>query len=289
MVFNGRMFFLLRTIFRGNKSKYDFDCPRNLVESINEGTVALKNIYNKLKYDDITHFELKNKIFSAMTLMAKNIDNYYDIALECIQKYIDGLSDDENKVDLPDEIGYALGNCESDKEKKLKNILFTSLEENKEKIVCILSKAIWGNENFIFNFEKDKLFYYLDVAINYIVKIFDIENKNEYNYLYLGRCIEYILGIFRLRELGDSELNYKLSLNNSKIQLLYEYIEKIIDKVKNNELEIVSFLKLEITDKGQYKDIPDLLYAMLVYITGDTGSSNIKINIDENEENYDQS
>lgn len=87
-----------------------------------------------------------------------------------------------------------------------------------------------------------------------------------------------------MRELGDIELNYKLSLNNPKIQILYEYIEKIIDKVKNNKLGIISFLKLEISDKAQYKDIPDLLYAMLVYITGDTGSSNIKINIDETDD-----
>ena len=195
-----------------------------------------------------------------------------------MQKYFDG------SIKLPDNIGYALGSCNNDKEIQLKNILFDFPEEKKDKVVCILSKAIWGNRHFVFsdNVERDKLLYYLYVAIDYIVDMIDgkILNKNRD----IGKCIEYILGVFRLRELGDSQLNYKLSLNNPKIQTLYFYIEKIIEKVKNNECGIKSFLKLEISDKGQYKDIPDLLYAMLVYITGDTGSSNIKINIDETDD-----
>ncbi len=271
-IFYGRILFLVHKIFSENKSKYDRDCPRELVNSITNFSHAFKEIY----YD--VGNGLKPVVFNIMSLMAKNIDDYYDIAFEHMQKYFDG------SIKLPDNIGYALGSCNNDKEIQLKNILFDFPEEKKDKVVCILSKAIWGNRHFVFsdNVERDKLLYYLYVAIDYIVDMIDgkILNKNRD----IGKCIEYILGVFRLRELGDSQLNYKLSLNNPKIQTLYFYIEKIIEKVKNNEFGIKSFLKLEISDKGQYKDIPDLLYAMLVYITGDTGSSNIKINIDETDD-----
>ena len=44
-----------------------------------------------------------------------------------------------------------------------------------------------------------------------------------------------------------------------------------------NKIEIRSFLSLEIKNKGVYEDIPNILYALLLYITGAEGAGDIKI------------
>ena len=87
-------------------------------------------------------------------------------------------------------------------------------------------------------------------------------------------CLEYILGILRLRSLENETLNKKyLSLNNGNLLNLYRYLEIMI----SNHTKLYSFLKLEITNKGGYKFISDFMYAMLVYISGYNTDSEIRI------------
>ena len=97
-------------------------------------------------------------------------------------------------------------------------------------------------------------------------------------------CLEYILGILRLRALENETLNKKyLSLNNINLLKLYRYLEIMI----SNHIKLYSFLKLEITNKGGYDFIPDFMYALLVYISGYNTDSEIKIfgiNADFNDE-----
>lgn len=90
-------------------------------------------------------------------------------------------------------------------------------------------------------------------------------------------CLEYILGILRLRNLNDSKvIDRYLSLNSPEMRELYFYLELM---VKNN-IKIHSFLKLEISSKGIYNEICDLLYVMLVYVTGSDTEGEIRISID---------
>ena len=139
-----------------------------------------------------------------------------------------------------------------------------------EKAVCILSKAIWGNEDFIWNVPIANTLKYFEEAIKYIKKLCAGVNPNGKD---ITMCLEYILGALRLRKYNDSDLNYKLSMNNPLVRELYDLIEQIIDR----KIEIYSFLKLDVQNKGVYDAVPDLLYALLVYISGEKGAGDIKI------------
>ena len=80
----------------------------------------------------------------------------------------------------------------------------------------------------------------------------------------------------RLRSLNDSNLTSKyLSLNNPKMQELYTYLEELVE----TNIDINSFLKLEITSKGIYENMCDLLYVLLVYVTGQDTEGEIRISI----------
>ena len=152
------------------------------------------------------------------------------------------------------------------------------------KAIGILAKAIWNNEQFVYNADLDLLLNnYLPKAIDYIggalcrsggARILDEDVKS------VKYCLEYILGVMRLRNLKELNIIDKyLSLNNIKMQELYRYLETMVD----NNTKIFSFLNLDIASKGRYEKICDLLYVVLVYVTGNNTEGEIKIslNIDD--------
>lgn len=64
------------------------------------------------------------------------------------------------------------------------------------------------------------------------------------------------------------------------MQQLYKYLEQMAD----NNIRLLSFLKLDITSKGKDDKICDLLYALLVYVTGYSAEGEIKISLNLEED-----
>lgn len=263
-IYGSKVSFLLHTIFTGRNSMYDGMCPEALQVAFERALDAWVEIYRQCEDESI-----KSKIFGQMSLVANDMgDVYYEIAEERIDQCLNSNSDF-----MIEYIGYGLGALDHEKEKELfKKVLCLP----KELIVLILAKAVWANEQFIKNVELPKILFYFNFAIDYLCYIYNQKRKNT------GRrvtaCLELILGIFRLREFKDDDLCRAISMNNSRVQKLYSCVEDIIKLTQENGLEIKSFLKLEITERDELcKDILDILYAMLVYITGEKGASEIKI------------
>ena len=78
--------------------------------------------------------------------------------------------------------------------------------------------------------------------------------------------------MFRLRGKNDDNLKKMLSLNNGKVQELYEILE---DMIEEGYKLPTSHVELKIKKSKEYYDIPDLYYALLSYITG--GEDEIRI------------
>lgn len=262
-LYSGWFYFIMITAFLGKNSLHDIECPYELKNSFEKAKSSWLNMHKECDNEFI-----KMRIFSLMSLVAKDIgESYYEIAFDYVDKYMD------KEVKLSEYIGYALGDCTTDFEKKLLDKLYNI---NNNKMICILSKAIWGNEDFIWNIPVHQTIKYFEEAINYLGVLCGEENTNFSKHKKgkdITMCLEYILGVFRLRAYRDEDINKKLSLNNKNVQKLYSYVEKIIE----NNIEIKSFLKLEISGKGIYEKIPDLLYAILVYITGNQDEGRIRI------------
>lgn len=263
-VYGSRIFFLLHTIFTGRSTMYDGICP----EVLHEAFETTRDAWVKM-YDQCEDKFVKSHIFGQMSLVASDMgDVYYEIAEECIDRYLDGNSDF-----MIEYIGYGLGALDNENERELfKRTLYLP----NELIVLILSKAVWANEQFIKNVELPKILFYFNFTIHYLSDVYK-QNRRD-----TGRkvtaCLELLLGIFRLREFEDDDLCKAISLNNHNVQKLYSCIEDIIKLTQESGLKVKSFLKLEITDKDELcKDMPDILYAMLVYVTGEKGASDIKI------------
>ena len=259
-LYNGRFHFLMITLFTGKKYISDIDCPNELKEAF----MKSKNNWLKMFFECDDDWK-KTRIFNLLSLVSTDIgEKYYIIA----QKYIEAYKEGNGK--LSDYIGYSLDDCTTDYQKSLLNDI-CSLQ--KEKVVCILSKGVWGNEDLIKNIPISLTLEYFEVAINYIEKLINEVKKDPKKAKDITMCLEYVLCVFRLRAFNDDRLNWVLSLNNKNVKNLYKYVETIIE----NKIEIRSFLSLEIKNKGVYEDIPNILYALLLYITGAEGAGDIKI------------
>lgn len=265
--YGGRFYFLMHTIFTGTKSFYDDECPRDLQEMFENTLVSWNNAYYRCDDEYI-----RSRIFGLMSIVGHDMGAvYYAIAKENVDRYLS----DERYFKLNDYIGYGLGDFTLPEEKDLfKEIL--KLPD--EKIICILSKAVWGNPEFIWNFPIHITMKYFDLAIARLGELAG-KSANRKASKDITMCIEYILAVYRLREkYSTSETVMKaLSQNNRNVQRLYEYLERVIDMARDNIIEIKCLLNLEIADKGIYESIPNLLYALLVYITGNTEVGDIRI------------
>jgi len=182
---------------------------------------------------------------------------------------------------LIDSIGYALGACQTADQQKLLNAI---LHLKYEKIICIFSKATWKNEQFIFNIPvKTIILPLFDIAIQQLCGCFPAENGKTVKNTDVGSYLEFILAVFRLRNLNDPEINDRLSLNHPLIQDLYACIEKIAQK----KLSPRTMLILNVKKNSGFQDIPDIIYAVACYITGEMGEGDIVISgLNEGEDSH---
>lgn len=269
--YTGRVYFLMHTIFTGSKSIDDDDCPSDLKEAFDDALESWVDSYYRCDDEYV-----KSRIFGLMSIVGQDMGKvYFAIAKENIDRY---LNDRGRGFILNDYIGYGLGDYTSQDEVEL----FDEIQKLPfERVICILSKAVWGNPDFIWNFPREETVKYFNLVIDHLGNLLE---KQTYRGMGKGitMCLEYILAVYRLREKrsndeNDEEIMRELSQNNEKVQKLYEYVEKIIDMSQKDTIEIRCFLNLEIANKGIYERIPDLLYALLVYITGNMEAEDIKI------------
>src|SRR5699024_5890080 len=141
-----------RVLFANNRSLAEEGCPDEF------RYVFLKNQDKWLslfhEYDDPKD---KNKSFVDYSLAATNIGKeYFYIAAEYLRLYFDG------EIQLEYEIGCALGNMTTDMQKSFLKALVDRIPEKKI-MIGILAKALWHDEQFVFNFYE----YDADLLLNF--------------------------------------------------------------------------------------------------------------------------
>ncbi len=259
----------MRVMFANNRSLAEEGCPDAFRHAFVNNLKQWLSLFQE--YQDPND---KNKAFLEYSLAAANIGNaYFPVAAEYLGMYLRG------ETALEYEIGCALGSMTTDMQKSFLKAMLDRIPE-KRIMVGILAKALWHDEQFVFHFyeyDSGVVLDFYDYAVDFIGSCLEevqYDRFNKENLRDIRYCLEYILGILRLRTIGNETLNKMyLSLNNVQLLKLYRYLEIMI----NNKIEIYSFLKLEITNKGGYDFIADFMYALLVYVSGYNTDSEIKI------------
>lgn len=207
----------------------------------------------------------KVAVFRYMSLLSKDIGKeYYDIVLELLRQHLDNP-----KLRFDNAIGYSLGGYQTEEEIHL----FEKLQQlNHKKLISILAKAVWNHKDFIFNCPSEKILYYFECCVDCCETFF-----RERKLVDLSIHLEFILAVFRLRESKNSDICYRLSLNNPKVKKIYNLTEQMLEK----NIQIQTRIQLASKNKELPQGKSEFLWNLLLYISGNTSGSDIIISSDD--------
>jgi len=228
----------------------DEDIPLNFKEKIEK----YRAMSVKLIKNEEINFNLKQELLFFLSVL------HQDMPKETIE-YIKEISKNLDKNLL--NIALSLGGCKLDWQKKILQNIINQIETNTDKVVYILSIAIWRDKDFIFLLEK-----YIDKIIKILAKIDLIDNKK-----LIKPYAEFLLAILRLREKNPNFLHPKDEITKQFISIVDKITKEII--IKN--LEFKSRVEIEFNKPKEFEKNPTLLYALRLYLTGDIKANNIKI------------
>ena len=262
--------FCLHSIYFNGRYAGDADCPPDIRPRLKSSLNDIYELYCSLDPDSQDALWL----FSMLCIAGRDVDDSF---ASCVIEHIHKYGRNLNK--LRKEIGFMLGDFSLPYQQEIAQ----ALDELPSNVIpLILSKAAWRNEMFVFNFPQKSILYYFDQAIQDVIdfdsKMIKIFNEKKYqpsDALNLQLRLEFIMAVFRLRRSGNPEIDKHLSMNNILIRKLYQKVEELI----RYDFSMKSRIQLEVHQGEEYRHycIPDFMYALLVYITGDSGDSDIVI------------
>lgn len=265
--------FAFHTVFFNARKVDELDCPNGFRNVVKDGVNKLFEAYR-----ETTVKENKSFYFSLLCLMSGN----YPIEIcNIAEQYLnEHLQDNTVRLEM---LALALGNCEHQEQKNLFNklySLFTTDESIVSILIPILSNALWKNEKLIFNLDYATMLEYFKKSVAFVsLKVNELSKQTivDKRISRTIRHLEFMLAVFRLREVGYTGLNYELSFNNKYVRQAYAALETLTRIVIENDIEIKSFVQIQVDKSEQYENVPNLLFALLVYITGSNGEGEIII------------
>lgn len=251
--------FHFHTVFFNNRNIEDADVPKEFTLDIKNNLPNIINAFMQSKGSNKIYY------YSLLVLIS---GAYPEEQVKASLEHIGTTNIIEKKI-----MGFSLGNLEHEKQKELFNEIY--LKHSKEDVIFILSKALWWNENLIFKIELnilEELFYESIKCLKRDMKYRNLKSSK------ITPLLEFMLAIFRLRELENAELNLFLSRNNPKISNLYIVLENLSQKIINSKnVELKTFVKIDVTKSENNEEIPTILYALILYVTGNNSANEIKI------------
>ena len=248
----------LHNIYFNGRYIGDSECPSDIQNRLKSSLNTIYELFCNVESDS----EDISWLFSMLCIAGRDVDeSFIPYVIDYIWTYAN------NPRNFRREVGFMLGDFSLPYQQRIAQELNTSLPN--DVIPLVLSKAAWRNERFIFNFPLQSTKFYFEQAVQDLIK------DNRYPTQDLQLRLEFIMAVFRLRQLENEKINEYLSMNNPLMRKLYRKVEELIKRGFNRQ----SRIKLEVRQNVEYKryHIPDFMYALLVYITGDAGDSDIVI------------
>jgi len=261
--------FAFHTVFFNGRSVSEPDCPDWFREAVEKGIPKLFEAYARTTIEENKTFYL-----SLLCLMSSNDpENICKLA----GQYMDECQGERGI--WVSGLVLALGNLEYPEQKELLSKI-SSRYSVYDRVIPMLATALWKSEKMIYNLEYAETLDYFKKAVAYVtsqVNEFKAQGKIDAIGYRIKNHLEFMLAVFRLRELGYAGVDYELSLNNGVVRQAYSTIEDLTEIMIESQLELKSFVQIEVNKPEHYKRIPELLYALLIYITGKTGEGEINI------------
>lgn len=186
---------------------------------------------------------------------------------------------------------YALGNVETDAQKRLLEALFEVLNRELDKedealLVQTFATSAWRYPEFVYSLAEEKvvekLFDQIYITVNsFHTRINSIEdgqymklNKEKKSFRH---HIELLLALLRLRELGNKNFIELMSPSNKQIISLASLLRRIDCILFENHIDLFTGVQFSVDKPKALGNMTDIIYALNVYLTGDAGDKTIQV------------
>jgi hypothetical protein len=260
-IFNAR--FPSYTVWRHGRSIRESQCPAAFRRAIGKGIADA----NRLLGDIATPSNLKDELFFLLCRM-------HGDAPPDVQRRLLHLAQRPN-LDPPmqAQIAYSLGACTQDWQRKILDALLT---EKVAGSIWMLSIAFWRSPEPIRYLTVPQLRDVLTVLQGQLTAHAESVVRADSRHK-LATGLELLLALLRTRESTDPAMKRLLSPDSEHGRKFTELIDKITDEVARADVDISSRVDLQVAKPREFARIPDLLYVLRLYLTGDDGASAVRI------------
>lgn len=260
------------TIWNHGHSLSESDVPDHFRNAILEGTQRIISIIESENMPDT----LKEELFFFMCCLHKDAPGIVGSRL------LDAVKDKKLLRKYHKNVAFAIGNAELPYQQELlDNVIAPIDNEGPTRSITmeVLSIALWRSKTLINKLTKKEL-----GALSrnlYGCLEFDfqkvVNDGKGYQIATLCKHLELLLALLRSRGIEDEESKMIFAPNNELTQKYVILVDEISRIVIDCNIELKSRISLQIEKPEMFFHTPDLLYALRVYLTGDSGANTIII------------
>ena len=248
------------TIWNHGHSLSEADAPNHFRNAIFEGIQNALSIIESENMPDI----LKKELFFFLCCLHKDAPEI--VGTKLLNAVKNKTLFNENHKD----IAFAIGDADLPYQQELLEYVINDNTLSRSNAMIVLSIALWRSETLIFKISETELKKICKDLFECILKTI-----NDKRIAYLRNYLELLLALIRSRK--NKKYRTILFPDNEITQNYVDLIDKVKTMVNNDGIKLKSRISLQIDKPESFRDTPDLLYALRMYLTGDSGANTILI------------
>lgn len=261
------------TIWNHGHSLSESDVPDHFRNAIFEGTQKVLSIIESENMPDT----LKEELFFFLCCLHKDAPGIVGSRL------LVAVKDKKLLERYHKNIAFAIGNAELPYQQELlENVIDPIDTEGRTRSITmvVLSIALWRSKTLINKLTKEDLGalsrnlydYYLEFDFQKVVN-----DGKGYQIATLCKHLELLLALLRSRGVEGEEFKMVFAPDNDLTKKYVTLVDNISKIVIDSGIELKSRISLQIEKPAMFRNTPDLLYVLRMYLTGDAGASAIEI------------
>jgi len=261
--------FPVLTIWNHGHSLSEPDVPEHFRNTVFKG---IQNALTIIASDDMPG-SLKKELFFFLCCLHKDAPDI--VATRLLNAVKDKSLQKHYK-----NIAFAIGTAEMPWQQRLLENVINPIDNDgltKSITMGILSIALWRSKALINKLTEEEVGALTQNLYGCLEFDLQKDEGKRYQATILCKHLELLLALLRSRE-NDSE-NFKMILapNKALTQKYVTLVDKISRIVIENKINLKSRISLQIEKPEMFRNTPDLLYALRMYLTGDSGANTIVI------------
>lgn len=260
------------TIWNHGHSLSESDVPDHFRNAIFESTQKIITIIESENMPDT----LKDELFFFLCCLHKDAPGIVGSRL------LDAVKDKKLLRMYYKNIAFAIGNAELPyQQEMLVNVIDPIDNEGLTRSITmeVLSIALWRSNTLINKLTKEELgalsrnlYGCLEFDLQKVVN-----DGKGYQIATLCKHLELLLALLRSRGIEGEEFKMVFAPDNDLTKKYVTLVDDVSRIVIDSNIELKSRISLQIEKPEMFRNTPDLLYALRMYLTGDSGASTIII------------